>query len=112
MNGFKHIILKVVTKNIEIKYCRLALFYSDIHYYLYKAKLKSPADTKELSFYHKLWFSNFHFIATQCRRPLKFPTMNAVRSNNVSLKYQRSTTFGCKEIGIRIAEFVAKTQFL
>ena len=53
MNGFKHI-LKVVTKNIEIKYCRLAVFYSDIHYYLYKAKLKSPADTKELSFYHKL----------------------------------------------------------
>ena len=53
MNGFKHI-LKVVTKNIEIKYCRLAVFYSDIHYYLYKAKLKSPADTKKLSFYHKL----------------------------------------------------------
>ena len=27
--------------------------------------------------------------------------MNSVRSNNLSLKYQRSTTLGCKDIGIR-----------
>jgi len=27
-----------------------------------------------------------------------------------SLKYQRCTTLGCKDIGIRISEFVAKTQ--
>ena len=38
--------------------------------------------------------------------------MNAVRSNNVSLKYQRPTPSGCKDIGIRKFEFVAKTQFL
>ncbi len=29
-----------------------------------------------------------------------------------SSKYLRSTTFGCKAIGIRKLEFVAKTQFL
>ena len=28
------------------------------------------------------------------------------------LKYLRSTTLGCQDIGIRIFEFVAKTQFL
>ena len=29
-----------------------------------------------------------------------------------SLKYKRSTTLGCRDIGIREAEFVAKTWFL
>ena len=49
-------------------------------------------DVKELSFCHKLWFSNFNIVATQCHRPLIFQTMNASRSNNVSLKYQRFTS--------------------
>ena len=43
---------------------------------------------KELSFCHKLWFSNFNIVATQCRRLLIFQTKNAIRSNNVSSKYQ------------------------
>ena len=38
--------------------------------------------------------------------------MNAVRSNNVSLKYQRFTSSACKDIGFTKTEFVAKTQFL
>ena len=38
--------------------------------------------------------------------------MNAVRSYTVSLKYQRFTTSGCRDIGITKIEFVAKTQFL
>ena len=38
--------------------------------------------------------------------------MNAVRSNNVSLKYQRFTSLGCEDIEIRKLEFVVKTQFL
>ena len=33
-------------------------------------------------------------------------------SNNIILKYQRSAPPGCKNIGIRKFEFVAKTQFL
>ncbi len=37
--------------------------------------------------------------------------MNAIRSNNVSLKYQRFTPYGCKDIGFTNTEFVAKTQF-
>ena len=38
--------------------------------------------------------------------------MNAIRSNNVSSKYQRFTSSGCKDIGFTKTEFVTKTQFL
>ena len=38
--------------------------------------------------------------------------MNSVASNYLSLKYQKSTTSGSIDIGIRKFEFVAKTQFL
>jgi len=38
--------------------------------------------------------------------------MNFVRSNNFNLKYQRFTSSGCKDIGIRKFEFVAWNQFL
>ena len=41
-----------------------------------------------------------------------FQTMNFIRSNNQSLKYQRCTPSGCKDIVIRKIEFLAKTQFL
>ena len=37
--------------------------------------------------------------------------MTFVRSKNISLKYQRFTTLGSKDIGIRKSEFVAKSQF-
>ena len=37
--------------------------------------------------------------------------MNSVRSNNVSLKYQRFATLGSEDIWIINSEFVAKTQF-
>ena len=38
--------------------------------------------------------------------------MYSVISNNLSLKYQRVTPSGCKDIGIRTYKFVTKTQFL
>ena len=38
---------------------------------------------------HKYKFSNPNIFATQCRRPQIFQTLNCVRSNTVSLKYQR-----------------------
>ena len=38
--------------------------------------------------------------------------MNNVRSNNHSLKYQRLTSLDRRNIGIRLFEFVAKSQFL
>ena len=38
--------------------------------------------------------------------------MNSVRPNNLSLIYQRFTSSDCKDIGIRLFEFVAKTQLL
>ena len=37
--------------------------------------------------------------------------MNSVRSNNQSLKYQRFTPSGWKDIGTRKFQFVAKAQF-
>ena len=36
-------------------------------------------------------------------------TMDSVRSNNLSFKYQRYTTLGWNDIGIRKSEFMAKT---
>ena len=68
--------------------------------------------TKELSFCHKLLFSNHYIFGTQYCRPLIFQTLNYVRSNNHSLKYQRLTSLDRRNIGIRLFEFVAKTQFL
>ena len=41
-----------------------------------------------------------------------FQTMNSVRMNILSLKYERFSPTGCKDIGNRTFEFVAKTQFL
>ena len=37
--------------------------------------------------------------------------MNSVRLKSLSLKYQKFSVSGCKDIGIRKVEFVAKTQF-
>ncbi len=41
-----------------------------------------------------------------------FQRMKSVRSNNQSLKYQRFTPSGFRDIGIRKLGFVAKTQLL
>ena len=56
---------------------------------------------KELDPCHKLKFYNSYFFATQCRRPQIFKTMNSIRSNNLSLKYQWFTPSGCNDIRIR-----------
>ena len=73
-------------------------------------KYRTRKIRKELSFCHKLYFSNLCYPIR--RRPLIFQTMNSVRPNNISLKYQRFTSSDCKDIGIRQFEFVTKTQFL
>jgi len=67
---------------------------------------------KGIEFCHKLLFSNHRIFGTRCCRPLIFQTMNYVRSNNHSLKYQRLISLVRRNIGIRLFEFVAKTQFL
>ena len=41
-----------------------------------------------------------------------FQNMNSVRPNNLSLKYQRYTQTGCKDIGIKQFEFMTKNQLL
>ena len=72
----------------------------------------SITNAKALSLCHKLWFSNPYISATQCRRHQIFQTMNPVRLNIQSLKYQTFTLSGCKDIGMRKFKFVAKIQFL
>ena len=56
-------------------------------------------------------FSNPLIFATWCSI-LIFQTINSVRSDSPRLKCQWYTLSGCKDIGIRTCEFVAKTQFL
>ena len=48
---------------------------------------------------------------TKWRRPYIFQTINNVRSNNISLKYQRLTPPGCIDIGFGKFDFVAKANF-
>ena len=67
---------------------------------------------KELSLCHKLWFYNPYIFSTQSCKPLIFQTINSVRSINLSLKYQRFTPSGCKDIRIGKFVCVAKTQLL
>ena len=75
--------------------------------YFIKRKTK-----KELSLNHKLWFSNKNIFAIRFRRRWKFQTMNSVRSNSLSLKYQGFPPLVCQDKRIGKFEFVAKTQFL
>ena len=64
------------------------------------------------------WLGNWGFVTNSTflmsitLLPLIFQTMNSVRPNNLSLKYQRFSSSDCKDIGIRQFEFVTKTQFL
>ena len=51
-------------------------------------------------------------MATKCKRSLIFQTINSVRSNNQSLKNQRSALSGTTDKGIRKIGFVAKSQFI
>ena len=67
---------------------------------------------KELSLCHKLWFSIPHISGTLYRGHKIFQTMNPVRLNIQSLKYQTLTLSECKDIWLQKLMFVAKTQFL
>ena len=63
---------------------------------------------KELSFSQKLKFTNSYIFAT-------FYILNShnfIEFRIHSLKYQRCTTFDCKDSAVRKLEFVAKTSYL
>ena len=84
---------------------------------IYNFELFSPFDT----FIHNILIpfiqrnrvfpthSDFEFPislhAVRFCRPLIFHIINYVRLKNLSLKYQRFTASGCKDIGIRKFEF-------
>ena len=58
------------------------------------------------------WIYNFYIFPTRCcYRSLIFLTINAVRSNSLSLRYQRFTPSDCKDIGIGKFEFVVASFF-
>ena len=65
---------------------------------------------KEMNFFNKFLFFNA-ILATQCRKPLIFQTINSVRSNSLSLKYQRFAPSGRQDIEIIQVDFLAKTLF-
>ena len=68
--------------------------------------------TKELSLWNKIKYLNLNTFRTRCCNPLIF--QNQIISSKIihSLKYLRSPTLNCKDIGKRKSEFVTKTQFL
>ena len=45
------------------------------------------------------------YLCNRCRRPLIFQTKNSAGLNSQTLKYQRSTPSGSKNLGIRKSEF-------
>ena len=84
--------------NISNKYPNLTNKYPNISNKYPNISNKYP---KELSFCHKLWFSNSYNFATRFPRPLIFQTINSVRSNSLSLKNERLTSSDCKDIEVR-----------
>ena len=56
--------------------------------------------TKELSFRRRLWSFNPYIYLNKCRKPLIFQTINSVRSNILSLKYQTFQPSDLKDLGI------------
>ena len=62
---------------------------------------------KELSF-----CTNLNFQIPVTLNPVIFQTLLSWSNIIYSLKYLRSTTLGCKDIGVRNSEFATKTQFL
>ena len=69
-------------------------------------------NVKEVIFCHKLKLSNPYIFAICWRKPLIFQTLAILSIIIYSLKYQRSTTLGCKDIGILKIDFVTETHFL
>ena len=59
-----------------------------------------------------VFFTNSDFLISTALDSNVVDLSLFVRSNNISLKYQRFTTLGSKDIGIRKSEFAATTQFL
>jgi hypothetical protein len=84
------------------KHCYATPFFT---VFVQKFKKKNP------KLCHKLNFSN-HFIFLTFFTLLIFQTLIIWSHRILSLKYLRSKIQGCKDIGFRTSEFVAKTRFL
>ena len=85
---FIHAVINPALSRINIFTCTYQCFYACKHRKFNKTDLKPNYLGKELSLCHKLWFYNPYIYGTQRFRPEIFQTVNSVRSNNLSLKYQ------------------------
>ena len=63
---------------------------------------------KEIEYLPQTLIFNRYIFAAQCRRSLRFQTVNHVRTNNLFLKYQRLSPSGCKDNGKLKSEFEKK----
>ena len=95
------------------------LLYIDVLYHIYKKELlllqiNALKNVNSLVGYLELSSIFLILISLQPRsqRPLLFQTKNYVRSMSQSLKYQRFTPSGFKDILIKKLEFSASIQFL
>ena len=80
---------------------------------LFNSEKKQTSKTfnVQLSFCHKRGFLNPYICATH-RRPLIFQTVNSARSNSLKFELSRFKQSGCKDIGIKKFEFMARTQLI
>ena len=99
--------LSLESNVVNLLYFKLILF--DLKEFIVCGKDSIPLHFKA-SYLFKLIlrFSNPYILPTQCCRPRYF-TMNSVRSNKISLKFQSFPPSGCKEKRTRKSEFLAKT---
>ena len=98
--------------NLLTKFGALIWFTSKVKLFPHLTIFTNFSHLKKLSFCHLLWISTPYTLATLCRSTLIFQTMNYVRTDILSLKYQRFVLSGYKDKGIRKFEFVAKTQII
>ena len=87
---FKTFILFKINKGIYENYKNTSDEKKNVYDHFQKCLIPVSPDfwvtlAKELSFCHKLSFSNPYIFVTRCWRPLIFQTINSVRSNNHSL---------------------------
>ena len=65
---------------------------------------------KELSFYHKLWFSNSNNFATRFPKPLILLAFNSIKKSKFEI--WKVYTIRLQRYRVRKCDFMAKSQFL
>ena len=77
-----------------------------------RSSKKNCNNLAQLSFCNNFKNFNPYIFATWWRKSFIFQTLTVWSNRNQSLKYQMSTTSGCRDTGIKKSEFAAKNHFL